>query len=134
MRILLPCLLCAVVGVAAAQAPAPAQAAHGTPLHNVRLAGARDLADAAAVNRAITVMVRNAASCSPVTAQGAQSCACSFTDDLKILENSYEAAVAKHPRWNAAATVVSYVDPVNGKSVTINFPGVKRQLNGCSQR
>jgi hypothetical protein len=134
MRILLPCLLCAVVGVAAAQAPAPAQAAHGTPLHNVRLAGTRDLADAAAVNRAITAMVRNAASCSPVTAQGAQSCACSFTDDLKILENSYEAAVAKHPRWNAAGTVVSYVDPVNGKSVTINFPGVKRQLNGCSQR
>ena len=53
MRILLACL--AVVAVAAAQAPAPAPAAQGTPLHNVRLAGARDIADAAAVNRAITV-------------------------------------------------------------------------------
>jgi hypothetical protein len=134
MRILLAYLLCAVVAVAAAQAPAPAPAAQGTPLHNVRLAGARDIADAAAVNRAITAMVRNAASCSPVTAQGAQPCACSFTDDLKILENSYEAAVAKHPRWNAEGSVVAYVDPANGKSVTINFPGVKRQLNACSRR
>ena len=75
-------LLWAVLAVTAAQAPAPAPAAQGTLIHNIHLTGARDIADATAVNRAITVMVRNAASCSPVTTQGAKPCACGFTDDL----------------------------------------------------
>ena len=134
MRILSACLWYAVLAVAAAQAPAPAPAAHGTPVHNIRLTGARAVADAAAVNRAITVMVKNAASCSQVATQGARPCACGFTDDLKILKNAYEAAVAKHPGWNAEGSVVAYVDPANGKSVSINLPGVKRQLDACSRR
>jgi hypothetical protein len=133
MRILLACLLWAFLAVAA-QSPAAAPATQGTPVHNIRLTGARDLADAVAVNRAITVMVRNAASCSPVTTQGAQPCACGFTDDLKILKNAYEGAVAKHPGWDAEGSVVAYVDSANGKSVSINLPGVKRQLDACSQR
>jgi hypothetical protein len=133
VRILLACLLWAVLTVAAAQAPAPASAAQGTLIHNIHLTGARDIADATAVNRAITVMVRNAASCSPVTTQGAKPCACGFTDDLKILKNAYEATLAKHPGWNAEGSVVAYVDPANGKSVSISLPGVKRQIDACSR-
>jgi hypothetical protein len=130
MRILSACLSCVIFAVAAqAQAPAPQQ---GAPVHNIELTQTREIADAAAVNRAISVMVKNAASCS--AAANAQSCACGFKADLKKLKAVYDAAVAKHPGWNAEGSVVAYIDPANGKSVTINLPGVKRQLDACSKR
>jgi hypothetical protein len=130
MRILFACLACVMFAAAThAQAPAPQ---NGTPAHNIQLTAAPDVADAAAVNRAITVMVKNVSSCS--AAEDAPSCACGFKDDLKKLKAAYDAAVAKHPGWNAENSVVAYINPANGRSVIINLPGIRRQLDACAKR
>lgn len=131
LRISFACFSYVILLVAAVQAQAPAQQ-QGAPTHNIQLTRAREIADAAAVDRAITTMVEDAASCG--AAQDKQSCACSFKDDLKRLGAAYDTAVAKHPEWKAEDSVVTYIDPANGKSVTINFPGVKRQLDACARR
>jgi hypothetical protein len=120
-------------GSASAQTPAPALGVRGAPVNNIELNRPEDIADAGAVNRAITVMVKRAASCTPVSALEAQHCACSFTDDLKILNNAYKAAVAKHPSWKAEGSVLAYVDPANGKSIILNLPSVRRQLDACQR-
>jgi hypothetical protein len=130
MRISPACLLCAVFALAV---PPQAASAQGTPVRNIQLTEPRDIAEASAVNRAITLLVKDVASCSPA-AQGSQSCACSFKDDLKKLRAAYDAAVAKHPAWNDDENVVAYTEPTDGKSVAISFPGVKRQLDACSGR
>ena len=130
MRTLVTCLLCAVLAVAVhVQAAAPQP---GTPVHSVQLTAAPDIADAAAVNDAITALVKDVASCS--AAVDARACACSFGDDLKRLESAYDAAITKHPDWNAEGNVVAYVDPANGRSVAISFHGIKRQLDACAKR
>jgi hypothetical protein len=133
MRIRIACLLCAILAVAAAHAQAQTRQ-KGTRVHNIQLKEKSDITDAAAVNRAISVMARNVASCGPVSAKDPQSCACSFKDDLKKLKAAYDASAAKHPAWEAETAVVSYVDSASGMSVTINFPSVKRQLEACAKR
>lgn len=113
-------------------APA-AGALEGQPVQNIRLTAAGDIADASAVNRAISDLVKDVASCRPET-QGSQSCACGFKDDLKKLAAAYDAAVAKHPAWSEADTVVIYNDPADGKSIAVVFPNLRRQLEACSVR
>jgi hypothetical protein len=133
MRIRIACLACAILAVAAAHAQ-PQTHQQATRVHNIQLKEKRDISDAAAVNRAISVMTRDVASCGSVSAKDPQACACSFKDDLKKLKAAYDAAVAKHAAWGAETAVVSYVDPASGMSVTINFHGIKRQLEACAKR
>jgi len=133
MRIRTACLLCAILVVAAPGAKAQTRR-WTTRVHNIHLKEKGDISDAAAVNDAINVMVRNVASCGQASAKDSQACACSFKDDLKKLRAVYNTAVGKHPAWKEDATVISYEDPASGKSVTINLPGVKRQLEACAQR
>ncbi len=133
MKTLLTCLLCALYPVVAASAFAQTRATVRNPVHNINLTEARDIADAAAVNAAISVLVKAAASCPAATSKGRQACACSFNDELKKLKSAYDAAVTKHPRWNEVDDVVAYQDAANGKSVALNFSAIKRQLDACSQ-
>ena len=107
--------------------------ADGKPFHNIKLTEARDIADAAAISAAIRVLANDAASCPASTSEDRLACVCSFSYHLKKLKSAYAVAVAKHPGWNEVDTVVAYVDAANGKSVTINLPGVKRQLDACVQ-
>ncbi len=103
------------------------------PVRNIMLTETRDIADAATVNLALSVLVKDAESCNPST-RGTQACACGFKVDLKKLKDAYNAAVAKHPGWKEQATVVAYVDPADKQSsVTLVFPNIKRQLASCSQ-
>jgi hypothetical protein len=108
-------------------------ATDGKPVQNINLTEARDIADATAVSAAISVLVHDTASCPTSTSKNRQACACSSRYDLKKLKSAYAVAVAKHPGWNEVDAVVAYLDAANGKSVTLNFPGVKRQLDGCFQ-
>ncbi|HET9177313.1 MAG TPA: hypothetical protein VFQ24_03045 [Terriglobia bacterium] len=133
MRIRIACLSGAILAVAATHAQAQTRQ-QPTPGHNIQLKENGDISDAAAVNRAISVMVKDVASCSPALAKDPATCACSFRDDLKKLRTAYDAAVAKHAAWNAEGTVVSYEGPVSGRSVTISLPAVKRQLEACAKR
>jgi hypothetical protein len=128
MRISPACWLCAVFALAAGVQTASAQ---GVPVRNIQLTGAGDIEDASAVNRAISAMVKDVASCSPAT-QSSPSCACGFKDDLKKLKAAYDAAVAKHPAWKDEGNVVAYTEKTDRKSVTLSFPGVKRQLDVCA--
>ena len=134
MRSSITCVVCSVLAVAFVQTSSAGPIAEAVPVHNISLRAPRDIADAAAVNSAITVMLNDVASCSPAAAQDPRSCACGFTNDLKKLRQAYNTAVAKHPDWNAMNNLVTYVDAVNGKSVAINFPGIKRQLDTCTNR
>lgn len=133
MRIWITCLSCIILAAAAfsAQAQTHRQPA---PVHNIQLKENGDISDAAVVNHAISVMVKDVASCSPALAKDPTTCACSFRDDLKKLRTAYDTAVAKHAAWNAEATVVSYEGPVSGRSVTISLPAVRRQLEACAKR
>jgi len=131
VKISLTWALCALSAIVAATALAQAPKTTGTPIHNINLIEARDIADAAAVDAAISVMVKDAASCNSVTSKDPQGCVCSFKGHLKKLKSAYDSAVAKHAGWNEPNTVVAYVDPVNRKSVALNLPGVKRQLDTC---
>ena len=133
MRIQTTFLLCAILAVAApcARAQTRRQASRN---HDIHLKEKGDINDAVAINRAISVMVRNVASCGHASAKDPQACACSFKDDLKKLGAAYDAAVGKHPAWKQESAVISYTDPANGKSVIINLPGVKRQLEACAKR
>jgi hypothetical protein len=115
------------------QAQGQDSSAASTAVSNITLSAARDIADASTINAAISVMVRDVSSCSSSTSRDAQGCACSFKDDLKKLSSAYDAALAKHPGWGASATVVSYVDPASGKSVALNFPSIKRQIEACAK-
>lgn len=133
MKTLVTCLLCVLCSVTAAPAVAQAPATNGKAVHSIELTKAPDIADAAAVNAAISVLVKDAASCPAATSKDRQACACSFKDDLKKLKSSYDAAVAKHPGWNEVDVVVAYLDAANGKSVTLHLPGIKRQLDACAQ-
>jgi hypothetical protein len=108
-------------------------AADGRPVHNIKLTDAREVADAKAVNSAITVLFKDAAACPAATSKEREACGCSFKGDLKKLKSAYDAAVAKHPGWNEVDVVVGYRDAANNLSVVTNFPGVKRQLDACSQ-
>ena len=130
MRLFLACLLCAVVVLTVRP---PAAWAQGAPVSNIQLTAPDDIADASAVNRTISVLVKDVGSCSPA-AQGSATCACGFKDDLKKLKDAYDVAVAKHPAWSGERSVVAYSEPSDGKSVTLNFPGIKRQLDACSGR
>jgi hypothetical protein len=127
---LLTWLLCALSIAVPALAQAPAT--DGKPVHNINLTEARDVADAAAINTAISILVKDARSC-PAVAKNQQACACSFKDDLKKLKSAYDDAVAKHPGWNDVDAVVAYIDAATGKSVTLYLRGVKRQLDACAQ-
>lgn len=130
---LLACFLCALLSVVPAPGLAQAQAIDGKPVHNIHLTDARDIADATAVSAAIGVLANDAASCPASTSKDRQACVCGFNSDLKKLKSAYAVAVAKHPGWNEVDAVVSYLNAANGRSVTINFPGVKRQLDACRQ-
>lgn len=63
IKISLACFSCAIFAVAAAyaQAQSPRQ---GTQVHSIQLTEARDIAGAAAANDAISIMVKEAVSCS----------------------------------------------------------------------
>ena len=133
MKTLVTCLLYGLCSVVAARAVAQAPAPNGKAVHSIELTKAPDIADAAAVNAAISVLVKDAASCPAATSKARQACACSFKVDLKKLKAAYDPAVAKHPEWNDADVVVAYLDTASGKSVTLNLPGIKRQLDACAQ-
>ena len=124
-------LLCTVFALASVHAVA--QAPTSQPVKDIHLTSAREIADATAVHNSINVMVKNVESCSLSSAPEAQPCACRFPKDLNKLKKAYEYAVAKHPKWNAAGSVVSFINPVDGKSVIINFPGLQSQLQACAK-
>ena len=117
----------------AAPALTQAPATGGKPVHNIKLTEASDIADATAISAAISVLANDAASCPASPSKDRQACVCRFSYHLKKLKSAYDVAVAKHPGWNEAGNVVAYVDATNGKSVTLNLPGIKRQLDACSQ-
>jgi len=104
----------------------------GKPVRNIELTETRDIADAAAVNTAISVLFKDAESCPAAPLEDRQACGCSFKDDLKKLKSAYDAAVAKHPGWNEVDTVVAYRNAAKG-TVILSFPGIERQLNACAQ-
>lgn len=133
MKILWTGFLCAIVSVMAAPALTQAPPSDGKPVHNIRLTEAGDIADATAISAAISVLANDAASCPASPSKDRQACVCGFKPDLRKLKSAYAVAVAKHPGWNEADTVVAYVEAANGKSVTLNLPGVKRQLDACLQ-
>lgn len=133
MRILIACLSCTILAVAAARAQAQTRQ-QARPVHNIHLTEKSEISDAAAVNREISVMAGNVASCSPALAKDPKACACSFRDDMKKLKTAYDAAATKHAAWNAEDTVVSYDKPASGTSVTISLPAVKRQIDACAKR
>lgn len=116
-------------------APVLAQAAatDGKPVHNINLTEPRDIADAAEVSAAISVLVKHAASCPATPLRDRQACACSFTHDLKKLKSAYAVAVGRHPGWAEVGAVVGYRNNANGNSVTLNLPSVKRQLDVCAR-
>ena len=134
LRITWIALFCALLLVVV---PAPAQGqaslAGNKAVNNITLTEAGDIADASTVNAAISTIVNDVSSCSGSKSKDAQACGCSFKDDVKKLSSAYDAAVAKHPGWGAPATVVSYVDPANGRSVALNFPSIKRQIEACAR-
>lgn len=133
MRIWMACLSCMVLAVAAVGAQGQTRQDR-RPVHNIHLTEKSQINDAAALNRAISVMVRNVASCSPALAKDPKKCACSFADDMEKLKAAYAAAAARHAAWNAEDAVVSYDNPASGTSVTISLPAVKRQLDACAKR
>ena len=129
MKTSLTYVMCALIASARL---ALAQGTGLQPVHSISLTERRDIADAAVVNAAISVMVKDAASCPASAANAVQPCVCSFTNDLKKLKAAYDSAATRHPAWIEASAVVAYVDPANGKSVALNFPGLKRQLDACA--
>jgi len=126
---------CAAGWIAAAMAlcAAESSAGQGTAVHNIFLTDAREIADANAVNRALSVVSNDAASCRR-SGGSAKACACRPTAGLRALQSAVDTAVARHPRWNADDTFVNYTDPANGLSVATSLPGLVRQLEACSRR
>ena len=118
-----------IASAALAQAPTT----DGKLVHNINLTETRDIVDAAEVNDAISILVKDTSHCPAEASRNRQACACSFTHDLKKLKSAYAAAVAKHPGWNEDHAVVSYRSAANGNSVSLNFPAVKRQLDACAR-
>jgi len=91
-----------------------------------------DIADAAAVDDALRLMVSAAASCrSP-----APTCPCGLKQALGQLSATYHRAIAKHPGWNDPGTVVQYVHSASGRALTVamDFPNLERQLGACNVR
>ena len=131
VKISLAWALCALSAIVAATTLAQEPRTTRAPIHNINLTEARDIADAASVDVAISVMVKDAASCNSVTSKNPQACVCSFKGHLEKLKSAYDSAVAKHAGWNEPNTVVAYVNPVNRKSVLLSLPGVKHQLDTC---
>lgn len=125
--------LCALLSVVAPPALTQALPNDGKPAHNIKLTDGRDIADAKAISAAIRVLVDDAASCPASTSKDRQACVCGFKPDLRKLKSAYSVGVTKHPGWNEADAFVVYVDPENGKSNILNFPGIKRQLDACVQ-
>ena len=119
-----------IASAALAQAPA----SNGKPVHNINLTEPRDISDAAEVNGAISVLVKDTSHCPAETSRDdRKACACSFTHDLKKLKSAYAAVATKHPGWIEEQAVVTYQNAANGNSVVLNLPAVKRQLNACAQ-
>ena len=76
-------------------------------------------------------MLEKAASCRQSNSKARQECVCGFKNDFEKLRSAYDSAVAKHANWAEENTVVDYVNQ-NGKTVILQFPAVKLQLDACS--
>lgn len=112
---------------------ADSSAGQGTPVHNIFLTDARDVADASAVNRALTIVSNDAARCRQ-SGGAVKACACRPTAGLRALRSAVDTAAARHPSWNTGDTFVNYTDPANGLSVATSLSGLARQLASCSKR
>jgi hypothetical protein len=118
-----------IASAALTQSPA----SNGKAVHNINLTAPRDISDAAEVNDAISVLVKDTSHCPAETSRDRKACACSFTHDLKKLKSAYTAAATKHPGWIEEQAVVSYQNAANGNSVVLNLSAIKQQLNACAQ-
>jgi hypothetical protein len=125
-----PAMVLPFVG-AAALMTAAAAVADFTQVHTIELRGSGEIADAAAVNAALSALVQKAMSCPSSNMKARMVCVCRLRPEVVSLGRAYSSAITKHSAWNAPNTVVAYVDPRNGHSVGTVFPNVKRQLELC---
>ena len=100
-------------------------------VHTIELRTSREIADAAAANRALSALVDAAMSCPNSTMKLRMRCVCGHSREVVALKAAYTHAVRTHPAWNAPNTAVGYRDPTNGRSVALVFPNLKRQLELC---
>ncbi|HEX4737362.1 MAG TPA: hypothetical protein VH331_07360 [Allosphingosinicella sp.] len=87
-----------------------------------------DIADAEAVNSAISALVKDADTCNPRS----QACICRLTSGLDRLSNAYRNAVARHPSWGQPRAGVEYYTRAKG-TVGIVMSNVRRQLEMCGR-
>jgi hypothetical protein len=103
------------------------------PFRAIALKDARAISEAMSVNSAIDAMMKVAASCHAQGMKAALSCACSSTSDLDKLKTVYRQTALKHPDWDKPNTVVSYVNPANGHSISLNFSALSAMIGRCER-
>lgn len=123
-----PALALAAVGLVLM--PTAAAFAQGNTVKTIMIHERGEIADAAAVNAAISALVKDADKCQPRT----EACICRLSSGLDELNNAYRNAVARHPAWGQSSIGVEYTDPVNGGSVGIVMSNVGRQLRRCERQ
>jgi hypothetical protein len=116
------------------QAQGAAVAHESGRFRSIALKDARAISEAMSVNSAIDAMVRVAASCHVRGMEAALTCACNATGDLNKLKTVYRQTARKHPDWNEPNTVVSYVNPANGHSISLNFSALSAMIDRCERR
>jgi hypothetical protein len=129
-------LLTVLASVAGAAALTASGAATGgmVPVHTIELHSSRDIADATAVETALSAVLQRASSCPLSNMQSRMACVCRFKAELGSLRSSYSNAVVRHPAWNAPNTAVGFVDARTGLSNATVYPNIKRQLDLCPGR
>jgi hypothetical protein len=120
----------AITALVSALMPAAGVSAQGKTVNTIMIHEQGEIVDAAAVNAAISMLVKDADGCHPRT----QECICRLSTGLDNLDEAYRHAVAKHPAWGQSSMGVEYIDPMNGGSVGIVMSNVRRQLKACGRQ
>ena len=91
----------------------------------IELSDPGEIAQAAAVNRAINAVSDSVMACIKSSSRTAIQCECRQTQGLATLRSAYEAAVADHPDWPQPNTTVWW------SGTAVNFSALKRELTLC---
>ena len=91
----------------------------------VELSDPGEIAQAAAVNKAINAVSDSVMACIKSSSRTAIQCECRATQGLATLRSAYDAAVADHPEWPQPNTTVWW------SGTALNFSALKRELTLC---
>jgi hypothetical protein len=99
------------------------------PVPVVFVSDAADIEQLSKMNENVKALSESTMKCMMLEKLEAAQCHCKNLEKLKKMKGDYEAVLSKHPDWNGI--IVSFKSSDPGKSTSLNFPVINKQLAGA---